>query len=120
MRTCDQSGEDNRGDAAGETGDNLLPIDFGSGFVPYDWAYGTVSYQVCALAANNDIKCWGANWYGCPSDTTLWGDSMMSFETGFDNISDFCVGWGTQCALSRFVVTYCAGSWRMYVLIGWS
>lgn len=123
MNTCDQSADGKRGDAADEMGDFLLPIDFGSGFVPHDFAYGTVSYQVCAVAANNDIKCWGANWYlfvvpsfcvivrmnadmfryGCPSSTTLWGDDMMYFETGFADIADFCVGWGTQCAASRFV-----------------
>jgi alpha-tubulin suppressor-like RCC1 family protein len=52
-----------RGDAAGEMGDNLLTVALGSGrtareVVTYD-AYGT-----CALLDDLSVKCWGDNLWG--------------------------------------------------------
>jgi cysteine-rich repeat protein len=51
-----------RGDASSEMGDNLFPINLGSGFhaVQID-AWG---YHVCVLSEAGATKCWGANFEG--------------------------------------------------------
>lgn len=56
--------EDNahRGDAVNELGDNLLPINLGTGRTAVDIYVG--GHSTCAKLDNGDVKCWGRNYYG--------------------------------------------------------
>lgn len=51
-----------RGDAPGEMGDNLPPVDLGTGKTIAQIAGGT--YHICALLVDGGIKCWGNNNWG--------------------------------------------------------
>eukprot|EP01083_Nonionella_stella_P307184 1078744_1 len=51
-----------RGDEAGEMGDSLNTLNFGSNFVPMQVTAG--SMHTCALSKGNTVKCWGFNQYG--------------------------------------------------------
>ncbi len=57
-----QGDTNHRGDAAGEMGDNLLAISLGAGRSAVAIAAG--GYHTCALLDNNQVKCWGRNFYG--------------------------------------------------------
>ena len=52
-----QGDTDNRGDAGGEMGNHLDPIDFGSSFTPNKVVCG--QDHSCAVNSDGDIKCWG-------------------------------------------------------------
>ena len=54
-----QGNPTNIGDEPGEMGDDLPPVDLGTGRVPVSVsaAYGTT----CAIFEDGDLKCWGAN-----------------------------------------------------------
>ena len=49
------------GDASGEMGSALTPIDFGTS---YALSIDIGSNHGCALLADGDVKCWGTNTYG--------------------------------------------------------
>ena len=53
---------DNRGDGAGEMGDNLPAIDLGTGRTATQISAGF--YHTCALLDDATTKCWGDNGYG--------------------------------------------------------
>jgi hypothetical protein len=46
-----------RGDAAGEVGNNLLPINLGTGLTATSMSVSPLG--ACAILNNNDLKCWG-------------------------------------------------------------
>jgi alpha-tubulin suppressor-like RCC1 family protein len=48
-----------RGDAAGEMGDALAPVDLGSGVIVKDFAMG--ARHVCVLTTDDRVKCFGDN-----------------------------------------------------------
>ncbi|HIG25022.1 MAG TPA: hypothetical protein EYQ49_03870, partial [Acidimicrobiia bacterium] len=50
---------DNRGDGAGEMGDNLPAINLGTGRTATQIVAGF--YHTCALLDDATIKCWGLN-----------------------------------------------------------
>jgi alpha-tubulin suppressor-like RCC1 family protein len=50
------------GDAAGEMGDNLLPISLGDGVNAVEVITG--DYHTCARLDNGSVKCWGRGDYG--------------------------------------------------------
>lgn len=54
----------NYGDAAGEMGDNLPIVNFGSGSDKKVKSIAAGHYHVCALLASGDVKCWGLNDFG--------------------------------------------------------
>eukprot|EP01084_Bolivina_argentea_P138150 243288_1 len=64
-----------RGDGAGEMGNNLPEVDLGTGFNVTDIAAG--DYHTCALSTLNTVKCWGYNSDGQLGyeDTNRRGDS---------------------------------------------
>ncbi|MDP9463854.1 MAG: fibronectin type III domain-containing protein, partial [Actinomycetota bacterium] len=51
-----------RGDGPGEMGNNLAPIDLGSGRTAI--AIDAGGYHTCALLENGTVKCWGNNFFG--------------------------------------------------------
>jgi len=53
---------DDRGDAAGEMGDNLPYVDLGTGRTATSLAAGYA--HACAILDNNRVKCWGLNDWG--------------------------------------------------------
>jgi len=63
-----------RGDDVGELGDNLLPIDLGTGRSAL--AISTGLYHACAILEDSTVKCWGGNTNGQLGyeDTTTRGD----------------------------------------------
>ena len=54
--------QNDRGDDAGEMGDNLLPVDLGSGKTAKQIIAGQL--HTCALLNDNTVKCWGQGGYG--------------------------------------------------------
>ena len=52
----------NRGDAAGEMGDNLTAVDLGTNRTAKSLSAGI--YHTCAILDNNSVKCWGRNGFG--------------------------------------------------------
>lgn len=64
----------NRGDAAGQMGDNLPTVDLGTGRSATALAGG--AYHTCAILDNGSVKCWGLNIFGQLGlgDTTPRGD----------------------------------------------
>jgi alpha-tubulin suppressor-like RCC1 family protein len=65
----------NRGDSAGEMGDNLPALSLGAGKTAIALASG--SQHTCALLNDGSVKCWGYNDYGPLGlgDTANRGDS---------------------------------------------
>ena len=57
-----QGDANDRGDTPGEMGDNLTPIDFGTGRTAT--AISGSGRQTCALLDDGTVKCWGDNTYG--------------------------------------------------------
>lgn len=53
---------DSRGDQANEMGDQLPFVDLGSGRLAKAVVVG--QWHTCAILDNNEVKCWGANWWG--------------------------------------------------------
>ena len=65
--------ENNIGDEANEMGDNLLPVDLGSGKTAKQITTG--QYHTCAILNDDSVKCWGYNHVG-------------QLSTGSGNIGD--------------------------------
>lgn len=65
----------NRGDQAGEMGDQLPAVDLEPGMTAF--AVTTGRYHTCALLKDRSVKCWGANGYGQLGlgDTVTRGDN---------------------------------------------
>jgi cysteine-rich repeat protein len=57
-----QGTSDDRGDDAGEMGDNLKAVDLGPSHTAR--AIGAGNFHACALLDDNTVKCWGYNAYG--------------------------------------------------------
>eukprot|EP01084_Bolivina_argentea_P239031 401687_1 len=106
-----------RGDGAGEMGNNLLEVDLGTGFNVTDIAAG--DYHTCALSTLNKVKCWGGNGYGQLGygDNNTRGDgagemgnnlSEIDLGTGF-NVTDIVTGVYHTCALSILNTVKCWG-----------
>ncbi len=56
---------DNRGDGAGEMGDNLPPVDLGTGRTAV--AISSSFVNTCALLDNGRVKCWGFGGFAIPA-----------------------------------------------------
>eukprot|EP01084_Bolivina_argentea_P239028 401683_1 len=105
----------NRGDGAGEMGNNLLEVDLGTGFNVTDIAAG--DYHTCALSTLNKVKCWGGNGYGQLGygDNNTRGDgagemgnnlSEIDLGTGF-NVTDIVeVDLGTGFNVTQDIITH--------------
>ena len=60
-----QGSEENIGDDPNEMGDNLLPIDLGTGVKPVKLSHSPSAWgHVCAQLDNLELKCWGVGDYG--------------------------------------------------------
>ena len=83
----------NRGDAAGELGDNLPAVDLGTGRKAKAITVGGL--HTCALLDNNSVKCWGINREGelGYGDTASRGDAAG--EMG-DNLPAVDLGTGRK------------------------
>ena len=57
-----QGDTDDRGDDAGEMGDNLPPVDLGTGRTATAITAG--DFHTCAVLDNDTVKCWGSNVFG--------------------------------------------------------
>lgn len=88
-----QGDTNDRGDEANEMGDELAPIDLGSGRKAIAVTAGV--YHSCALLDDGAVKCWGYNGSGQvgAGDTTLHGDE--SGEMGA-NLSAIALGNGRR------------------------
>lgn len=106
-----------RGDEPGEMGDNLSIIELGTNFEVIIVACG--GYHTCALSTSNDVKCFGANWYGelGSGHTQNIGDSVremvdilsvVNLGTTFTAIQIKC-GYALSCALSANFEVKCWG-----------
>ena len=79
------------GDAPGETGTNLIPVDLGTGLVPLQLVAGEGA--TCVLFTNQRVKCWGsATAFGTlgygdstarnPLDASKMGDNLPFVDLG--------------------------------------
>jgi len=66
-----------RGDGPGEMGDNLPPVDLGTGRTATQIDLASPHHS-CALLDNGEVKCWGYNYYGAlgTGDTDGYGDAI--------------------------------------------
>ncbi|HEC08814.1 MAG TPA: hypothetical protein ENI86_04480, partial [Acidimicrobiales bacterium] len=94
------------GDAPGEMGDNLPPVDLGTGRTAV--AVSASSRHICAILDNGELKCWGAGYDGRTGrgDSELIGDEPG--EMG-DNLPPVDLGTGrTAIAVSTGQEFTCA------------
>ncbi len=86
-----QGSTTNLGNAPGEMGDNLPPIDLGTGRTAIAITAG--NFHTCAILDNVTMKCWGRNEYGqlVQGNTTTIGNQPG--EMG-DNLSPINLGTG--------------------------
>ena len=97
-----------RGDDPGEMGDNLAPIDLGTGRSVTAVAAGISTEHTCALLDDGTVKCWGYNNSGelGLGDTIIRGDDPG--EMG-DNLPTVDLGTGrTATALANAGPINCA------------
>jgi alpha-tubulin suppressor-like RCC1 family protein len=95
------------GDGAGEMGDDLDPVDLGTGRTAT--AISTGHKHTCALLDNGNVKCWGlgsAGQLGQGNDTTLgkaageMGDNLLAIDLGTGRTATaISVGQNHTCAL---------------------
>ncbi len=96
-----------RGDAPGEMGDALLPIDLGPGRTAVQVAAGLT--HACAILDNGSLKCWGGNGFGelGLGDTNNRGDGpgemgalLLPVSLGMGRTAiDVSCNYGFTCAL---------------------
>jgi alpha-tubulin suppressor-like RCC1 family protein len=96
----------NRGDDAGEMGDNLPTVNLGTGKTATAISVG--SGAACAILNDGNVKCWGGGDFG----QTGYGDTMArgddAGEMG-DDLPNVDLGTGkTATAISTFDNTTCA------------
>lgn len=96
----------NRGDEAGEMGDDLPSIDLGAGRTVK--AVSTRGWNTCALLDDDNVKCWGANGVGQlgQGDTTQigddvgeMGDSLLPIVLGTGRTAKAISAGGHTCVL---------------------
>lgn len=95
------------GTVANSMGDNLPPINLGTGRTAK--SVGVGSMHVCALLDNNTVKCWGYNAYGKLGygDTTTrgltagqMGDGLPALDFGAgQSVASLAVGWDHNCVV---------------------
>jgi alpha-tubulin suppressor-like RCC1 family protein len=92
-----------RGDAPGEMGDDLLPVDLGSGSGCHVKSIVAGGLHTCAVLSNGAAKCWGYNTHGQLGlgDTAQRGDGAG--EMGND-LPALNVGYGRM--VKRMTATY--------------
>jgi alpha-tubulin suppressor-like RCC1 family protein len=97
---------DSRGDEPGEMGDNLPPVDLGSGRRARDVATG--GEFTCALLDDSSVKCWGLNERGKlglgdtenrGDEPGEMGDNLRVVNLGPDRATSVKLGAGHVCAL---------------------
>ncbi|MFN3199957.1 MAG: thrombospondin type 3 repeat-containing protein [Bradymonadia bacterium] len=100
-----------RGDAANEMGDDLPPVDLGTGRVARSVTGG--QFSTCAILDTGDVKCWGYNSYGDLGlgDTSHrgdhggeLGDNLPTVDLGTDEAGDPL----TAAVLSASIYNVCA------------
>jgi len=87
------SGDPNsRGDAPGEMGDNLLPVDLGTGAGCYAKSIVAGGHHTCAILGNGSAKCWGYNTHGelGLGDAVQRGDDAGEMGNGLPAINLGC------------------------------
>ncbi|MFM7271398.1 MAG: InlB B-repeat-containing protein, partial [Actinomycetes bacterium] len=108
----------NRGDDPGEMGDNLPPVDLGTGRSAVKIAVG--GDNSCAILDDATLKCWGVNDSGQlgQGDTATrgdalgeMGDALPSIDVGSGRtVTDLGIGWsGHICALLDNATVKCWG-----------
>ncbi|MFN3202882.1 MAG: fibrinogen-related protein [Bradymonadia bacterium] len=97
--------EDNvqRGDGPNEMGDNLSPIDLGTGVTAVRVVSG--DHHNCALTNTGGTKCWGWGHYG-QTGTGTWGTGDGVNEMG-DNLSYISLGGGSLQSIGSGLHTTC-------------
>ena len=107
-----------RGDGAGEMGDNLPTVNLGTGRTAKKIA---VSFNTtCAILDNNSLKCWGFNNFGQlglgdtaahGSTSGTMGDALPAVNLGTGlYATDIAMGADTTCALLNNATVKCWGS----------
>lgn len=106
----------NRGDNAGEMGDNLKAIDLGTGRTAMAIASG--ADHTCALLDDATVKCWGKNFAGQlgygdtnPRGTGAMGDTLKAVNLGTGRTAKaIAMGASSSCAVLDDGTVKCWGS----------
>ena len=92
------------GDEPGQMGDNLSPIDLGTGRTAIQVSVG--GQHICALLDNGTVKCWGFTGLGQGVDTAIgnlpgqMGDNLMPIDLGSEfKVTMIATGSSHSCAL---------------------
>ena len=98
---------DDIGDAAGEMGDDLLPVNVGTGRTVKDVSCGSES--TCAILDDDSVKCWGRARLGQLGNGDDQNDVGKSAGTMGDNLAAINLGTGrTAKQVDIFALTACA------------
>jgi alpha-tubulin suppressor-like RCC1 family protein len=108
----------NIGDASGEMGDALAPVDLGAGRTATRIAVG--AHHSCALLDNDTVKCWGRNDFGQLGygDTVNRGDGPNEMGSNLPTVSfpsgrtprNIVAGGNHSCALLDDASVTCWGA----------
>lgn len=108
----------NRGDDAGEMGDDLLPVDLGADRTATAIAVGEV--HTCAILDDGTVKCWGGNSKGQlglgdsanrGDDAGEMGDALLPVDLGTGRTATAIAAGGEQtCALLDDATVKCWGA----------
>jgi len=107
----------NRGDAAGEMGDNLPIVDLGTNRTAKSLSAGI--FHTCAILDNNTVKCWGRNGFGQlglggiahrGNDANEMGDNLPTVDLGTNRTArSISTGSYHTCALLDNYTVKCWG-----------
>ena len=93
---------ENRGNQAGEMGDNLPAVDLGLGRTVKSVSAG--GYSTCVLLDNNTAKCWGDNYYGQLGlgDSQPRGDQPDEMGNSLPRVNFGTGRYATSITIGRF------------------
>jgi alpha-tubulin suppressor-like RCC1 family protein len=111
------------GDSAGQMGDKLPQVDFGSFIMSLTQPVVKMEvgfYTTCTQLWTSEIKCWGANNFGqlgIGSPQATWGTSASDIDTNLPSVDIgtsnfvkmFSSQYGTTCAITQDSVIKCWG-----------
>ena len=123
-----QEQTNNKGDGAGEMGDNLPVTDLGTVGTVVALSDGSNFISTCALFDNGKIKCWGTNTYGLgfvSSDSVVgnavneMGDNLPFVDLGTGRTAVFVTaGKSHHCVVLDDASVKCFG-WNYYGQLGY-
>ena len=70
------------------------------------------TWHVCAILADERLRCWGGNLYGALGDGTTSDSATPEIVHGLAPVVDVAAGYTHTCAVTRDGAVYCWGEGR--------